>query len=177
MDNCTSPRFRRRRRRRVKLGLCASLLAPSSTTDWVSCNEEVANARAQSNLIQRSTQPVVPLYCHLMPFAELVLFCIARLSTNNPDNPRVVATLIYLKYCKSIQLEENFALKGNIPQVGNSGDSRTALIEQSKVLCSTTHGTPLTVWVKSVMTEYPRYPHAVVLHQVQWLSRGNNSLL
>ena len=43
----------RRRRRRVKLGLCASLLAPSSTTDWVSCNEEVANARAQNNLIQR----------------------------------------------------------------------------------------------------------------------------
>ena len=37
----------RRRRRRVKLGHCASLLAPSSTTDWVSCNEEVANARAR----------------------------------------------------------------------------------------------------------------------------------
>jgi len=27
------------------------------------------------------------------------------------------------------------------------------------------------------MTEYQRYPHAVVLHKVQWMSRGNNSLL
>ena len=27
------------------------------------------------------------------------------------------------------------------------------------------------------MTEYQRYPHAVVLHKVQWVSRGNNSLL
>ena len=57
--------WRRRRRRRVKLGHCASLLAPSSTTYWVSCNEEVADARAQYNLIQRLTQPVVPLYCHM----------------------------------------------------------------------------------------------------------------
>ena len=55
--------------RRVKLRLCASLLALSSSTDWVSCNEEVANARAQYSLIQKWTQPVVPLYCHLMPLA------------------------------------------------------------------------------------------------------------
>ena len=60
---------------------------------------------------------------------------------------------------------------------GNSGDSRTALIEHSTDLCSTTHGTPLTVWVKSVLTEHQRYSHAMVLHKVQWMSRGNNSLL
>ena len=65
-----SPRVRRRRRR-VKLGLCASLLAPSSTTNWVSWIEEMANARAQNNLIQRLTQPEVPLYCHMMPFAKI----------------------------------------------------------------------------------------------------------
>ena len=33
------------------------------------------------------------------------------------------------------------------------------------------HGTPLTVWVKSVLTEHQRYPHAVVLHKVHWVSR------
>ena len=42
----------RRRRRRVKLGLCASLLALSSSTDWVSCNEEVTDARAQYSFIK-----------------------------------------------------------------------------------------------------------------------------
>ncbi len=30
-----------RKKDRVKLGLCASLLAPSSIDGWVSCNEEV----------------------------------------------------------------------------------------------------------------------------------------
>ena len=29
------------RRRRLKPGFCASLLAPSSTAGWVSCNEEI----------------------------------------------------------------------------------------------------------------------------------------
>ena len=82
----------RRRRRRVKLGHCASVLAPSSTTDWVSCNEEVANARAQNNLVQRLTQPVVLLYCHMISWClllKLVLFCIVCLTSNNPDNPMI----------------------------------------------------------------------------------------
>ena len=30
----------------------------------------MAKARAQNNLIQRLTQSEVPLYCHMMPFAE-----------------------------------------------------------------------------------------------------------
>ena len=38
------------RRRRVKLGLCASLLAPSSTAGWVSCVGEMACAYAHCNL-------------------------------------------------------------------------------------------------------------------------------
>ena len=71
--------WQKKEERRVKLGHCASLLAPSSTTDWVSCTEEVANARAQYNLIQRLTQPVAPLYCHMMPFAEIgiILHCLS----------------------------------------------------------------------------------------------------
>ena len=55
---------------RSKLSFCTYL--PSSTTDWVSC-------LGPKNLVERSTQPVVPLYCHLIPFVCL--------SSNNPDNP------------------------------------------------------------------------------------------
>ena len=54
---------------RVQLGHCASLLAPSSTAGWVSCNEKVANARAHYNLIiQRFIQSAVPLYCQLWEY-------------------------------------------------------------------------------------------------------------
>ena len=57
----------RREEKRVQLEHCASLLAPSSNAVWVSCNREVANARAHYNrIIQRFTQSAVPLFCHLI---------------------------------------------------------------------------------------------------------------
>ena len=58
----------------MKLGHCASLLALSSTADWVSCNEEVAVAWAQNNLIQRSTQPAVPHDAFLLNWYYSTLF-------------------------------------------------------------------------------------------------------
>ena len=58
---------KKKKKKRVQLGHCASLLAPSSTAGWVSCNEEVAKARAHYNLIiEIFTQSAVPLYCHLV---------------------------------------------------------------------------------------------------------------
>ena len=94
IESETSRRRRRRRRRRVKLGLCASLLAPSSTTNWVSWIEEMAKARAQNNLILRLPQSEVPLYCHMMPFAEngIILHCLTLIKQSS-----FVATLIHLK--------------------------------------------------------------------------------
>ena len=35
----------------------------------------------------RQSQPVVPLYCHMMPLNKMVLFCIVCLTSSNPDNP------------------------------------------------------------------------------------------
>ena len=57
----------RREEKRVQLEHCASLLAPSSNAVWVSCNREVANARAHYNrIIEIFTQSAVPLFCHLI---------------------------------------------------------------------------------------------------------------
>ena len=43
--------------KRVKLRQCASLLAPSSTADWVSCNEEMAEARPKETESWRQQKP------------------------------------------------------------------------------------------------------------------------
>ena len=46
------------------------------------------------------TQPAAPLNCNMYAFAELVLFCIACISSSDPDYPSFGATLI--NFSKSI---------------------------------------------------------------------------
>ena len=59
---------------------------------------------------------------------------------------------------KSIKLEK---IREISHKFGKNGNSRIALIKHINALCSTKHETPLTVWVKSIVTEYHRYPHRV----------------
>ena len=57
----------RRRRRRVKLGLCASLLAPSSNDNWVAAMRRCRSRPTTTKYIY-VTQSSLPLYYHMNAF-------------------------------------------------------------------------------------------------------------